>query len=513
MREALLRVAAGPNIGAAVILGPGRLVIGSGEEADLILADDTLSSTHLALTVSLSEDKVYVEAEPIGGRTLLDGQPLEEGRPTSVEPGQVVSMGFSAVAWRPEGEDWGPVSLVALEYFKGALTSPESSQSPTSPNPEEGALDLPPLSPADSATEELSEENVERQAAKKKKWKKRSIIAFLFVLVLLVPLIFSWGLAEIDSQQDEVELLQKEIERAGFKNLVVTEARGGLEVEGRLNSDKDLAKLVELVKNRPLKTYLRISISADAAAAAEQTLTSYGFYPQTSVLDNGKVLVSAYMRDKTVEEEAFNRLKSDAPDIAVNRQIIYKDRLEPILSREIAGRGLEGMLETNFREGWVEILVPPEFSAPRVLSEIFMAVRKEIRCPIVYAVTRVERGENISQTSALQIAVSPAAQPEIEIVKNQQEAPSESPSETSSSSPGEVFTPIDPLASFKIIGVNLGPMRFVSTIDGHRLFEGSLLPGGWTIEHIDNQAISLSKGKETMIRPLGGAAEVGAQSK
>jgi type III secretion protein D len=299
-----------------------------------------------------------------------------------------------------------------------------------------------------------------------------------------------WGAGQEAVEPDQAALLRDLLAKAGYRHLSVAPARGGLEVEGRLSGDQELAKLVELVKNRPLRTYLRISINSDLVAAVEQSLASYGFYPSVAGLDDGSVEISAYMRDRQVEGEAFARLEGDVPDLKAGRRIVHRAELEPILRRELARQGLQG-LGLGFREGWIEILAPPSFAGQEALAEAFRIVRGEAMAPVVYAVATVDDPQAAQAELAAQAAQPAAAAPP-------QPGPGPGPE------PGpEPRGPDNPLGSLVITGVGIGPMSFVSTADGHRLFEGSLLPGGWTIERIESGALTLVRGGETMTSPLG----------
>lgn len=54
-------------------------------------------------------------------------------------------------------------------------------------------------------------------------------------------------------------------------------------------------------------------------------------------------------------------------------------------------------------------------------------------------------------------------------------------------------------------GVTMSPMRFVTTADGRRLFEGALLPSGWTLEDIDTKMLTLRRGERIFTYRLRGS--------
>lgn len=56
-------------------------------------------------------------------------------------------------------------------------------------------------------------------------------------------------------------------------------------------------------------------------------------------------------------------------------------------------------------------------------------------------------------------------------------------------------------------GVTLSPMKFISLSNGQRIFEGGLLPGGYTLDGIDVRVLTLRKGGQTLQYPLRGAQD------
>ena len=47
------------------------------------------------------------------------------------------------------------------------------------------------------------------------------------------------------------------------------------------------------------------------------------------------------------------------------------------------------------------------------------------------------------------------------------------------------------------MGVSLEPMRFITLRNGHKYFEGGVLPSGYTVSKIDLNKIIVTKGGES----------------
>lgn len=104
--EIELRVVGGPDAGRVVRLGPGRHVLGRGDEADVRLREDPqVSRRHAALVVTTEG----VEIEDLGAanQVLVAGQPAER---TRLGEGVTVQLGETVLAWAQVAE---PDAVVA----------------------------------------------------------------------------------------------------------------------------------------------------------------------------------------------------------------------------------------------------------------------------------------------------------------------------------------------------------------------------------------------------------------
>jgi type III secretion protein D len=294
---------------------------------------------------------------------------------------------------------------------------------------------------------------------------------------------------EPDEGPGRAEELGRLLAANGFGALAVARAGSALEASGEVDSDADLGRLVELVKGQPTKVFLRISVRRDILEAAREALASYGFYPAMSFGGDGRPVVAVYMRDPEVEERAFALLARDVPALAAVRAVVHRGSLEPVVRRTLSEAGL-GALEVVFGEGRLELTVPPGFQGASALARALQRAAGLAGVPVVYALHEgsVADGPAGGVESPATVFEASAAGPE----------PAEGPAEKASS----------PLGLIEVAGVTLSPMRFVSTRDGQKLFEGSPLPGGWVITAIGADSLTLSREEEAVVIELapGGAA-------
>jgi type III secretion system YscD/HrpQ family protein len=96
----LLKIISGPHQGAEVLLKPGRLVVGSHPDCDLVLHDVLVAAQHFALTL----EKGVLTVEPLEGRVFTQGKRVE-ARGTVREFG-FVTAGTTHLVLGPAAARW-----------------------------------------------------------------------------------------------------------------------------------------------------------------------------------------------------------------------------------------------------------------------------------------------------------------------------------------------------------------------------------------------------------------------
>ncbi|MDR2385988.1 MAG: type III secretion system inner membrane ring subunit SctD [Deltaproteobacteria bacterium] len=497
---------AGPNLGASIALGVGKTIIGSGDESDLILRDRSLRPKHLELDIAPDGPGAFIVlAKPLEGQTRLDGEVLEaQGR--TVKPGQVISLGFSALVYGTSESDFQGTQLVPLAYARSL--APERAESLAELSAESGPAGRaeagpepggqpaePEVGPMESSQAEGPEGSGENLKIGKKPREKSRLGLLGLVLVVAALLLLVFGPARKDKMAEELSNQRTLLQSNGFEALEVVRQGSGLEAYGELESDAELSRLVELVKGRPTTVFLRISVKKDLLEAARQALNSYGFYPALFFDNQGRPTVTAYMLNQGVEDKVFEDLAKDVPALEPVKSVVHREVLEPILLQELVAAGLAD-IQVTFREGFLELAVGPGFEQGRLLAQTFNKIAGRVGVPVVYSLSTLspqgapalEEAAPVIQAGGPEALVSLAPGPE-------------------AANPvvalAEPENPNDPASFLDVVGVTLSPMRFVSTRDGQKLFEGSTLPGGWVITTIEARTLTLARGEEALVVVLG----------
>ncbi len=218
------------------------------------------------------------------------------------------------------------------------------------------------------------------------------------------------------------------------------------------------------------------TVPAGAAALASAPLAT----PQAKP----GLRVAGYMRDGVVEAWAFNALREDVPQMpSVTRDLRYASQVAPVLDPLLAGAGLKHV-QTRYLSGVVQLSGDLDAAQREALDTVLAQTRTQLQVDIPFEV------------------VQSAPAPD----KKQQEAPAPvagrgfTPARHEAAAPAQAEGP----QGFEVRSVTLTPLRFVTTGDGQRVFEGGMLPGGYVIESISTTELHLRKdGRSTIYRLRG----------
>ena len=119
----LFRVIAGVQRGAEMALQPGIYLIGSGDDCDIVLADDLVAKAHFAIEAAENELTFTARdgAVAVGERLLQPGEEMISAAPVAISIGQT-GLGVGA-----PGTDWSELQIpdlaVAIEAAEATLSA------------------------------------------------------------------------------------------------------------------------------------------------------------------------------------------------------------------------------------------------------------------------------------------------------------------------------------------------------------------------------------------------------
>jgi len=150
----LLKVVAGPHQGAEIALNPGKTLVGSDDECDVVLHDVLIAPQHLELEMGGEG----VAAAPLGGRIFIGGKRVRDARQAVPNFG-FLSLGGTHLVIGPANGAWPLLSAADAPELEKEVEAPmeqdeseenesaadDSDETPQTAKPETGAVPLPPV--------------------------------------------------------------------------------------------------------------------------------------------------------------------------------------------------------------------------------------------------------------------------------------------------------------------------------------------------------------------------------
>ncbi|MDR2451619.1 MAG: type III secretion system inner membrane ring subunit SctD [Candidatus Accumulibacter sp.] len=530
-----LRILSGPSLGAAIELAGGVYAIGADDACDLVLAaDSSVAARHLELRVQArtSEGQLpEVFARPLAGEIAINGAAVPEaGAP--LLPGEVLGLGFTALAWQPVGGAWGRITLAPLEFarFASDRAAKESleaktaeSTEPTEPARErtKGAEEAKSAGDASSSPPSSSAPPAEIKESgppppPRRGFLFRAGVCAVVSLALVFALVLAWlalgreipGLSPplsaaarqwreaVDSLAQRLapspdaaaRQLRAALETEGFRGIrVETGASRALVLRGTVENDQELRRVLDLAADLPFRVHVReVRVGSDLLRITRETLNTHGFFPEVRYRDADDGLTLAlYLKDSMVETGMMASLSPDLPKLdAASRKVVYARDVEPVLIRELSRLGLEGR-EAVYLAGKVILPFRLDFKARQELDAALAAVRESLGVPVFFQVT-----ETMDAIPGQKTILLPDAGPD------DAEAGGQAAGETA------VREGRAGLGGLEVMSVTLGEIPFVTMRDRQKFFPGAVLPGGAVLVSIHADHLVLQDGGETITHPL-----------
>lgn len=497
-----LRIFSGLHAGAEIELTEGVYVIGADDSCDLILSDSSLSARHAALHVLFPEGGAQVTAEPLDGTVILSGDavPGEERLPARY-PFQLGQVIFAWTETDFAGDAaWQEVEEQLTRAKKNAEPAKEEEsaaapQATTLPEEEDEAQKNANEVTDDAPLPDMPEGDA-AEAEKKSPRSRRIVkaVGTIAALGLAGLLCFTWQ----DGAQERTpeQIMRALLDEAGYQKLTVTGGESSVTVTGRIASDRERGRLLRLAQLLHFPVYLDVTVKSDAADAVRASFNALGLFPEVTELPPSThpgLLVKGYIKDGVLEEQALTEAVRNVPDLragvqggkpklALFQDIRHAEDVQVLLIPALAGAGLDGV-KTEYQPG--RILLRGAFTpqTKTALEDVVAAVQEKLGVPAPFDI--INSAEIPGQTKTDNIYTRQ---------ENKEKAASaEQKSDTGSAS------------SFQVTAVSMGPMRFITLKNGERVFEGGELPGGYVLEKISVDELTLTRNNTTTLYPLRGS--------
>jgi type III secretion system YscD/HrpQ family protein len=450
----LIKVLNGPHAGAQSGFAEGEeLVIGSSPDADIHLSDPHIAPLHFKIKASGEEYLVT----PVEGVVMVDDQRIPE--PTAIRMGQVVTAGSTSLGFGPSGCVWPDLRIPSPSVISGAMTPAPEEATPT---PE------PPQKPDRS---------------------NRGILHYALIGALVsVVLIAGWLLFSNDKAPRKPPAYPGDVEKMRSDNVDVMSV-SVMEPLSKLLK-KEIPGVNTTIDRTRNNYQLRIFVRTEDEAKKARRIVGEngsGVFAEVIDLDDLENTLSLICNPKKLRVKIT--AQSDGT-LQFNGYVEKSADLEPVLAEISADLPF---LNTSNREG----LVFGDKASQEILSMLKNANHDQ-------SLSVIPKADGIHITGPLEAmnkALSTGIIKKIKETYGTELIHIDGTSAASSPAPE-----LQKILGAPVAGITYGNGAWIELANGSRLFPGSVLPNGKTLQSITPGEIVLS-GKEGVVRitlPAGG---------
>ncbi|MDR2788750.1 MAG: type III secretion system inner membrane ring subunit SctD [Candidatus Accumulibacter sp.] len=484
-----LRILSGPALGAAIELGAGTYTIGADDACDLVLAADaSVAGRHLELQVREPKGlPPEVFARPLEGEIAVNGAAvMEAGMP--LLQGEVLGLGFTALAWQPIGGTWGAITLAPLEFAR--LTIPETVETVQEVAAAEKTDDAAVTEPPEPEASPAGEEETAVRGTRRPLWVGLGIAV---IVLALLALGVTLAIANLPPSPEAAALrLRAALDAAGFQKIRVEPGVAhALALRGMVENDQELRRVFRLAQGLPFRVHVaELRVGNDLLRTMRETLNAHGFFPDVRYADSangpgGGLVLALYLKDSMVETGMISSLSQDVPELETAlRKVVYAQDVAPVLERELARLDLAGE-RAIYLSGKVVLPFNLDFRAQQALEVALETVRTTLGVPVVF---QVSADDPASGAAAAPADGTPA------------DVPPDGSLDLAGKSGGSAAP--DALGGLKIMSVTLDRIPFVTMSDQQKFFPGAVLPSGATLVSIHPERLVFQNGADTITYSL-----------
>ncbi|WP_446424033.1 type III secretion system inner membrane ring subunit SctD [Mailhella sp.] len=498
---AILRIFSGLHLGAEIELAEGIYVIGTDDSCDLILSESSLAPRHAALRVSGGAEAALVSAGALDGAVMLGDTPVSDEcdipSRTPFQLGLLIAAWIpadtfdQAAAWTEVEQKLRPQAVSVQEASLRAKTAPTDRPGPSSLDARIADDDVPAQTEDDAGTAAPENGEAHTDVSAPRTPHRLRDLSFIAAIILAGTLCFTWDSAP---EPSPVQTMRALLDEAGYTALNVGGSGDSVVVTGRIATDRERGRLLRLAQLLEFPVYLDVTVHSDAADAVRASFNMLGLWPEVTELPPSSrpgVRVRGYIKSGVLEQQALSTAVRNVPDLRpaenggkprleIFRDIRHEEDVQTHLTPALTLAGL-GEVQRIFHPGRIELRGSLTPQSKAALEDITAHVQSRLGVPVPFDIVN---------------------EAEVQTQKTNIYADQRSPdSRRSARQEGTVEN------AFKVVSVSMGAMKFATLANGERVFEGGELPGGYVLEHIDVDELTLRKNGTVTPYPLRGDHE------
>ena len=386
----ILKLFSGPHMGAEIPLVPGDVVVGSGENCDVILHDSTVARQHVHITVpaepgappmltlrtldaqvALMQAPEAVAAPPQAQEGEEGGEPGPQAEPEAedgLQPfegemrwgaAQPVMLGTTCLAWQVEGESWGDIGPAAF-------------------------LDERRRKAADGAAPEAEAEEGAKEPESTFKPRSEQARRIFKILAAVAVVLF---LAVTFSGGPDTHLageMADALEEAGYDYLSVEQTAIGVTIQGVVPMQGDRKALWQLAGSMDFPVFIDVRVREERAQAVRVALAVRGLFPQVD-LDGKDIMLTGYFRDKLIEGAAKIWIGEDIRHIGeIRSSMVYAAQVWPVFRDALIRHELNDLVVVRLHPGVVEVEGELDFEQRESLEQAKKETCEALNSPIAF---------------------------------------------------------------------------------------------------------------------------------
>ena len=302
----VLKLLSGLQIGAEIPLEDGDYLIGSNDDCDIVLLDESVAERHVLLNKTGNELQLTAQDQAV----LIGEQQLASGESAELPADTVIGLGTLFVGLGSPDTDW-----LNLPRPQRSLAVAQSDDKTAAVNPETSNSEQAPVQSQASA--ELKPQRSRRLAP----WLAAGIVVVLAVaLAIFRHDIGAWLSAdsmaalEADHTLEDAKAIVADRQMA---NIDVTEdSRGDIVLRGYSATETDKQRLLNALKQIGIPAVDQIRAEDTLQHTLRETLNRLGAGQlKVDYLGQGAVRLHGFFDTDIVEEELIIMLKQDVPGI------------------------------------------------------------------------------------------------------------------------------------------------------------------------------------------------------
>lgn len=535
-----LRVFSGPHLGAELQLPYGSYVIGSEDSCDIIFVDANLLGRHAIMKIAPHTEEgtetLSVVISPLDGELLVNDE-IVGAQGLGIALCTLFTLGSTSLAWNFVGEPWPDMSRVGRtpadspddSLDDGLGQVPETAEEIEKREAEAAAFDAAVLASAglmqEAAEQDEQIDDEEKQESLRDKAHKiaslplKTLLTFFLAVLCLCGVMISFE-GRAPNMTVHAQELEAKLHAMGMKGLTVSLQGKTVLVQGSFANDKERADLWRLSQTLLYPLHIEAEVRDDIVRAVASAFNSRYLYPEvlpvyagalpaaqessaegqnesvssaTSQKTDKVIQILGYFQDGQVEAWAFQAMHEDVPTpFTALRTVRHQKDVEALLGPALEKAKLQHV-RVRFMPGLVQLAGHFDMDQHKALDDVLITVQDTLGVPVRFEVY-ADLPQSIQVAAATNTSDSRALEDKNKKAK----------AEGSLSAHVEA---VKPLGDLRVVGVTLGPLRFFSTEDGQRFFEGAILPSGYTVERITTAALTLEKDGNAIEHALRGDHE------